>query len=358
MKTEFSIQVSPQQIDLLRRGEPINISIKVLPKVGQPFGFHGNGEVGWTPAGATMDEGGGVRMSFLEFFRQQIDRLRESGNMRTSETYQAAHNKFRLFRRGYDVMVDEIDGEMMEALQSFLRSQRLSMNSISFYMRIIRAVYHRAVEQGLGVDCQPFRHVFTGSQTTAKRALSIDELRRIKRVRLTNKKERFARDLFLFSFYTRGMSFVDLAYLMKSDVHEGTMSYIRRKTGQMLTMKWERAMQRIVNRHRSLTPYLLPIIHTEGVKERGQYRGVQDQVNRLLKRIAAKAEVSQNLTMYCARHSWATIAREQSIPMSVISHAMGHTNESTTEVYLKAIDLAIIDKCNSEIISLLEKTQD
>ena len=340
------IHLSPQQMETLRRGETISISIGA----GHLDGQRKAGPV-IRPAPAPKKEEG--RAMFLAFFKEQIERLRAQGNARTSETYQAAHNKLRAYMQGHDIAVTEIDGAMMEGLQSFLRGQRLSMNSISFYMRIIRAVYHRAVEQGMSQDRQPFAHVFTGSQATAKRALSLDEMRRIKRLRLHDSDERFARDLFLFSFYTRGMSFIDLAYLKKDDVHDGMMVYTRRKTGQMLTVRWEHAMQQIVNSHPSATPYLLPIIHTAGQNERNQYRTVQDHINRLLKTIAVKAGIRQNLTMYCARHSWATIAREQKIPVSVISHAMGHSSESTTEVYLKAIDSSIIDKCNSDLIKLL-----
>ena len=295
-----------------------------------------------------------VSVGFLQLFDQQIQRLKANGNLRTSETYQAACNKMRSFLNGQDLLPTEIDSTMMEALQAFLRVQGLSMNTISFYMRIIRAVYHRAVEQGLCDDIQPFRHVFTGTQTTAKRALSLEELRRIKNLELTSRHERFARDLFLFSFYTRGMSFVDLAYLKKDDVRDGILVYIRHKTGQMLAVRWETVMQRIVDLHPSSTPYLLPIIHTESDTMRNQYRVVQCRVNRMLKSIAKKAGIRQNLTMYCARHSWATIAREHKIPVSVISHAMGHTNEQTTEVYLKALDSSIIDQCNYEMIGLLE----
>ena len=348
MKTGINIQLSPQQLETLRRGEEISFSISLEHDDVQLQ------KMDIFRSGNPPPEAGKDRMMFLEFFRQQIERLQSNGNLRTSETYQAAHNKFLAFRQGKDIAADEIDGAMMEALQAFLRLQGLSMNSISFYMRIVRAVYHRAVEQGLCSDCHPFTHVFTGSQTTAKRALNLEELKRIKNLVLTNPDEQFAQDLFLFSFYTRGMSFVDLAYLKKENVHDGMMVYTRRKTGHMLAVRWERVMQRIVDRHPSPTPYLLPIIHAPGYNERNQYRTVQDHVNRLLKDIAMKANIRQNLTMYCARHSWATIAREHKVPVSVISHAMGHTNELTTEVYLKAIDSSVIDQCNYEMIGLLE----
>ena len=347
MNSNISIHLTPEQLEMLQKGKTINISISV-------------GHV------TTQNESDTRRKSdwhyqgvencptFLIFFRQQIDRLVSNGKERTSETYLSAFHKFLAFRRGRDLEIRDIDGTLMEALQAFLRAQGLSMNSISFYMRILRAVYKRAVEQGLSEDLQPFAHVFTGSQATAKRALCLKDLRKLKQLVLTDADELFARDLFLLSFYTRGMSLVDLAYLRKEDVHDGMMGYIRRKTGQRLTMRWEKEMQQIVCRHPSSTHYLLPIIHTTGYKERNQYRVVQDRVNRILKTLATRAGINQNLTMYCARHSWATIAREQKIPVSVISHAMGHTNELTTEVYLKAIDSAVIDRCNSQMIELVK----
>ena len=347
MDTSINIQLSQQQIESLRQGETICISICLEHSKRQ--------HVPNADSSSTLSSPKEVHhVKFLPFFRQQIERLRTNGNLRTSETYRATYLKFCSFLKDRDITADDIDGAMMEGLQSFLRLQSLSMNTISFYMRILRAVYHRAVEQGLCIDCQPFTHVFTGSQATPKRALTLEELKRIKNLVLTDPDELFARNLFLFSFYTRGMSFVDLAYLKKENVHNGMMAYNRRKTGQMLVMKWEAAMQKIIDLHPSTNPYLLPIIQNEGCYERSQYRIVQGRVNRMLKLIAVKADIKQNLTMYCSRHSWATIAREAKVPMSVISHAMGHTNESTTEVYLKELDSSIIDQSNYEIISLLE----
>lgn len=341
MKQEIVIQLSPQQVEALRGGDTLTIVISSKKcqddeeeEVSQPA------------------ETGG---SFFTFFQMQTAWLHDNGKARTSETYRAALNKLKVFRKDEDLSPKEINGEMMERFQAFLRLQNLSMNSISFYMRIIRAVYNRAVEQGMSINRHPFRHVYTGHPKTNKRALTIDEMRRIRHLRLSNVKECFARDLFLFSFYTRGMAFVDMAYLRKQDLQDGILTYKRHKTGQVLSIKWEPAMQRIVNQYVSTNKYLLPIIHTAGRKERGQYRNVQNHVNRLLKTVAAKTGVTRNLSMYWARHSWATIAREHKLPVSVISHGLGHSNEHTTEIYLKSIDISVIDKCNQEIISLLNE---
>lgn len=174
-------------------------------------------------------------------------------------------------------------------------------------------------------------------------------------LQIDDREVRFARDLFLFSFYTRGMSFVDIAYLQHSDVKDGILTYKRRKTGQQLTVSWEASMQEIVDEYSQSghSPYLLPIIKKRNGKERNQYRHVQALVNSHLKTIAQMAGINCKLTMYCARHSWASIARQLDIPMRVISRGMGHDNELTTEIYLKSVDSQSVDQANREIISLV-----
>ena len=337
MKHEVTIQLSQQQMKALKAGDTLVIIINT-EKTEQE------------KPGTPVTETGG---SFFRFFQQQTSRQREMGKVRTSETYQATFGKFKAFRNGMDLSATGINGVMMEDFQAFLRSQNLSMNSISFYLRILRTVYHRAVEQGLTIDRDPFRRVYTGHDKTEKRALNTDEVKRIRRVSLSNEEERFARDMFLFSFYTRGMAFVDMAYLKKKDLSDGILTYKRHKTGQKLSIRWEPAMQEIVNRYASGNEYMLPIIHTADSTERNQYRNIQNRVNKLLKAVAAKTNVTKSLSMYWARHSWATIAREHKLPISVISHGLGHANERTTEVYLKSIDISVVDKCNLEIINSL-----
>ena len=341
MKHEVKIQLSWHQLKALKDGDTLTIIISSE-----------NIDEEQVDAVPPVAEKGG---SFFSFFEFQTARLREIGKVRTSETYRATLRKFKVFRKGEDLLPTQICSEMMEDFQAFLKSQNLSMNSISFYMRIVRAVYNKAVEQGMTINRDPFRRVYTGHDKTNKRALNTDEVRRIRHISLSNSGERFARDMFLFSFYTRGMAFVDMAYLKKKDLHDGVLTYKRHKTGQKLSIRWEPVMQEIVNRYVSHNKYMLPIIHTADNKERNQYRNIQNRVNKLLKAVATKSNVTQNLSMYWARHSWATIAREHKLPISVISHGLGHTNERTTEIYLKSIDISVVDTCNHEIInSLLE----
>ena len=348
MKTHIlRIELDKEQIKALEEGAVLTIRLNS----GTPSPVNIEDDVIFDQEAEGKETGG----SFFDFFRQQIDRMQASGSTRTSETYRATFRKLFDFRQGRDLSPTEIDSALMENFQGFLRNQNLSMNSVSFYIRILRAVYHRAVEAGMTVNRRPFRHVYTGIAKTNKRALTIEEIKTIKHFPLILASERFARDMFLFSFYTRGMSFVDMAYLKKSDLQDGMLTYKRQKTGQRLTIRWEPAMQEIVDRYPSNNrKYLLPIICKIGNNERNQYRGKQNRINVALKDIARRINISQNLSMYCARHSWATIAREQKFPISIISHGMGHTNERTTEIYLKSIDIAVIDNCNGELIRLLE----
>ena len=162
-----------------------------------------------------------------------------------------------------------------------------------------------------------------------------------------------ARDLFMFSFYTRGMSFVDMAYLTQENLNNGTLIYRRKKTGQLLFIKWESCMQEIVDRYKSSSKYLLPIIRDEYANERKQYLNSLSYTNKKLKKIAKITGISSHLSMYVARHSWASIAKKNRIPISIISEGMGHDSESTTQIYLASLDTSAIDRANHLIIKLV-----
>jgi len=292
--------------------------------------------------------------SFFGFMDEVICRLRRLGKVRTAETYTSTLHSFRCFRNGEDVMLDEINSDLMMEYEAFLKSHGVVMNTISFYMRILRAVYNRAVEKELATQCYPFKHVYTGIDKTIKRAIPLEAIRRIKELDLSlNPNLDFARDMFLFLFYTRGMSFIDMAYLKKTDLHDGVLSYRRRKTGQPMSIRWENCMQEILDKYPvNETGYLLPIIKTSD-GERLQYRNMQRLVNNKLKEISKMAGLRMNLTMYVSRHSWASIARSQHIPLSVISEGMGHDSENTTQIYLASLDNSMIDKANEMILKKL-----
>ena len=291
--------------------------------------------------------------SLFGFMQDIIRQLKQLGKVRTSETYTAALASFMKFREGQDILLDEIDSDTMMLYEAWLKFNGNCPNTTSFYMRILRAVYNRAVEKELTEQKYPFKHVYTGIGKTVKRALPLKSIKRIKELDLTLKPHLdYARDMFLFSFYTRGMSFIDMAYLKKSDLKNSVIIYRRRKTGQQLSIKWEKCMEEIIAKYDgcSTAQYLLPIITNPCAEERTQYRNAISRINVALKEVARLAGLNMPLTMHCARHCWASIAKSKNIPLSVISEGMGHDSEETTRIYLASLDTNAVDKANSLIL--------
>lgn len=290
--------------------------------------------------------------SVFNFIRRQIHHKEQIGKVRSSETYRSMLNSFTCFRKGVDLTFDMMDGMLMELYEAWMRKCGLTRNSTSFYMRILRTNYKLAVEKGLTPDRHPFRKVYCGIDKTVKRSLPFSEIKKISALDLSRKPSMdFARDMFMFSFCTRGMSFIDMAYLKKADLNNGCLAYRRKKTGQLMMIEWTKQMQDIIDKYKSDgTSYLLPIITSEDGSERRQYQNQMRKINRLLKDIANRAGLPLSLSMYYARHSWATIARGRDVPLAVISEGLGHDSETTTQIYLDSIKSSEVDKVNRMIL--------
>lgn len=295
-------------------------------------------------------------ITLFNFIEKLIVKLQKNGQVRTSETYNCTLNSFKRFRHGNDLYFVELDNDLLMSYEYFLKSEGLSMNTISFYMRRLRAIYNRAVEEGIAEQNNLFKKVYTSSEKTVKRAIPLKSIKRLKSLDLSySTAKAFARDMFLFSFYTRGMSFVDIAYLQKKDLKNGVLNYRRKKTGQLLYVRCEPCMQEIIKRYESATnsTYLLNIIKDNKNDARKQYLNALTLINRSLKSIGKLIGLDKPLSMYVARHSWASIAKAEGISLSVISEGMGHDSESTTQIYLASLDSSVIDKANQKIIKLI-----
>lgn len=299
---------------------------------------------------APSDTGG-----ILCFANDVLRQLEQTGKPCTVEKYANFTRSFSRFLGGNDVPLDEVDSDLMIRYENFLEAGGVCPNTSSYYLRGIRAIYNRAVERDLTVQRRPFRHVYTGIDKTVKRAVPLKVIRRIRELDLRlSPTIDFARDMFLFSFYTRGMSFVDMAYLKKQDLRDGVLTYRRKKTGQLLAVSWESQMQEIIDKYGDTgTPYLLPVIRDVTRDARRQYTNAGHLVNKRLKEIGRMLGLHVPLTMYVARHAWASIARSNGISLPVISEGMGHDSESTTRIYLASLNTSEIDKANKAILKML-----
>ena len=243
--------------------------------------------------------------SLFNFMESIIAKLKQNGKVRTSETYKSTLNSFKKFRQDEDIMLDCLTSKIMEAYEAWHHKRGVAPNTISFYTRILQAVYNRAVEDDIIENRNPFRHVYTGVDKTVKRALPLVLIKKIKALDLTPTPSLdFARDMFLMSFYFRGMSFIDMAFLRKTDLKNGYATYRRRKTGLQLIIEWTKEMQMILDKYpENTSDYLLPIIRNPGTNERCTYRNIGDNINHNLKKIAKMVGVTIPLTLYVASHS-------------------------------------------------------
>ncbi len=297
--------------------------------------------------------------TLFNFIRSMITKKTAAKRYGTAKTYRDSLASFSSFRNGKDITFDDLNEDVINQYEAWMKNKGLKRNSSSCYLRTFKTLYLKAVDMGLTDDRDIFRHVFTGFATTTKRAISIDAIKAIRKLNLKDGSPlAFARDMFMLSLYLQGMSFVDIAYLKKSDIRNGQLQYSRKKTGQALTISWEKPMQEIVDAYSHLTkdtPYLLPIITKQDGTERKQYEKAEHNVNRNLKKIGEMAGLHIPLTTYVARHSWASIMRDMGNDITVVGKGLGHSDIKTTQIYLSTIDNSTVMRANKRFLGRILK---
>lgn len=297
------------------------------------------------------------RNNLINYITLISERLLLSGKRKTSDNYKNLANRIKEFASNDYTSIHDIDCDFVESFEAWLLSRGVKRNTSSFYIRILRAVWNKAIDNGLlpPTIIDPFKHVYKGVDATVKRAISVDDIKKIKSINLkAYPKLEFARDLFMFSFYTRGMSFIDIVGLKKENIQEGMISYQRRKTGKLIHIKLEKDIKRIIDKYiRVDSDYIFPIATCEA-DEYTKERNFLEYTNKNLKELAVYCNIRANLTMYVARHSWASIAHNvANVPISVISKGMGHSSEKVTQVYLASFGNKDIDKANENVIGCI-----
>ena len=296
---------------------------------------------------------------FLRFMHSLVCRMIEAGKLGTAKNYRAAMASFSRFRGGRDLRFSEVDVRLVEDYEIWLTARGMRLNSVSFHMRILRAVYRRAVGKGLTADRRPFRSVYTKIEKTVKRAISMADICRINALDLAGERNMMvARDIFMFLFCTRGMSFVDAVNLRKSDVRPDMIVYNRLKTRQRIAVGMNGHIRALIDRLSvASSDYLLPVLSGGTAEDlRRQYESALRRTNNSLNKIGRLINLEANLTTYTARHSWATIAKQKGVPTAVISDALGHDSEKTTQIYLASISSDVIDSANETVLHDLSQT--
>lgn len=294
---------------------------------------------------------------FLSFIVRTIEQKRTAGKSSLAAKYQTTLNSLQRFLSNRTLTFEGLNRTLLQEYESWMLEQSLCRNTTSFYMRNLRALYNQAVDQGLCEQTHPFKGVYTGIDKTTKRALTASEVQQLKEQPLPAKSaEEFARDLFLFSIYTRGMSFIDIAHLQKSNLQHGYLVYARKKTGDPLKIRWMSCMQELVDKYsRPHSDYLFPILQPtdDESKRRLHYANCLHRVNRKLKQMGRAFGFQFPMTTYVARHSWASIAKNEHVHIATISEAMGHHSETTTAIYLSELNSSVVDQANDVVLKAI-----
>ena len=248
----------------------------------------------------------------------------------------------------------DIDYLFVKEYENYLCSTGVTQNTVSFYLRNFQTIYNLAYETGIDMhDNYPFRKIQIRHNKTAKRALKLDIIKKIANFDLSDFEhlER-VRDMFMFSFYTRGMCFVDIVHLESSNIVDGVIRYKRRKTNQPLQITVTKPLQSILDKYRGDEIYVLPFLNASSQSSLyKKYQAIYGMLYRDLKELRTLLGITTPLTFHVARHSWATIAKELGASTSAISEGLGHSSEKTTTIYLKEFDSSVIDKINEKVVS-------
>jgi site-specific recombinase XerD len=289
--------------------------------------------------------------NILDFMDQRCSKMKLDGRYKSASLLETVKRSFETFLQISARPLLGIDAELMKQYEEYLFSNNLSPNSSSCYMRTLRSVYNKAVEEGLSSQKFPFRYVYTGIAKTRKLAINEQAIRQMMQLDFSSEPTlSLSRDLFMFSFYTRGMSFVDMANLTQQNLHQNYLSYKRSKSGAKISIKIEPCINHILKKYRrtSKHPFLLPIKTSSD----SSYASPLRIHNKRLRRISQILRLEKPLSSYTARHSWATIALRNGVDLITISESMGHSSERTTRIYLDSLGQNMLDKANEAVIKL------
>jgi integrase len=299
---------------------------------------------------------------FCEFTSGIAGKLNEAGRFGTARAYTSAAKSFSRFLAGKDIRLNKINASLMKEYEAYLFQNKRMKNTVSCYMRSLRASYYAAIREKLVTRKKekPFGSVFTGNATTNKRAVNGKTIREVCAVgdslkdSPANESLILSCDLFSFSFFTQGMSFADMVNLKQEDIKNGHIRYLRQKTKQPVCVKLEDCMRRVINKYaKDDSEYIFPVLRECNTAE-SRWKKTQSSLsvyNRNLKRIATLAGIEEKLTSYVPRHSWASIASTEGIPVSTISRGMGHESEKTTRIYISHLDYSDVGRANCLVLS-------
>ena len=289
-----------------------------------------------------------------------IKQLTNSGKVGNAFVYSCAVNKLKTFV-GNSFPFEELTYKKLVEFQDSMLAEEIKVNTISVYMRTIRAVYNRAIKEGLVPGTSyPFTAYRIKNEKTVSRSLTLQEIRSIVKLKLEPDTPNWHwRNYFMLSFCLIGINFADLLTLTGSNVVDGRIVFRRKKTGKIYTIKLQRKAIDILSNYTEVdkpdkTKLLLPVLKqtSDPVKLKKDIWQAIKTCNEYLVRIAKECKIEKSISTYYARYTFANTARGLGYSKDIIGQALGHSyGNATTSIYLDDYDNKIIDAANAKVIT-------
>ena len=260
----------------------------------------------------------GEGFGFIAYANSRVEKLKDEGR------YDAA-NKLKMYLRRFitylgknEVPFKDFDALLMHNYHTWLKNQELGRNTISLYIRNLKRVYKLAVNDELAADSNPFEGMDVSYRVKKERnGLTLDEVKRLRDLDLSGESEMtvFARDIFLFTVYTKGMRSDDIFRLTSKNIKDGRLTYRQHVTGKEISIPWEPALKEIADRYKQDgTPLLFPVVTAKSPREQWrQYDGLLHRINYSLKKLGERIGLDYPLNLTVARHSWESMTKSVSI---------------------------------------------
>jgi integrase/recombinase XerD len=303
------------------------------------------------------------KITVFKFIDEIVADLIKANKIGNASAYKDCKRALSRFRNERDLNFSDIDVSFLKKFERSFSERNVTGNSISVYMRSLRAVFNKAIQEGYcKKDLYPFNEykISKLNTDTSKRALTKEQMQKLIGLEIKPADPLYdAQQLFIFSYYTRGMNFTDMAMLKWSDITNGRIIYVRAKTGKTYNLSILEPAKVILKHYKKFTnrkkdDYVFPLlnknIHLKPEQIDYRTEKMNKKINKDLKVIASMAKIDFNLTTYVARHSYATIMKRAGISTSVISESLGHDTEKTTQIYLDSFENLVLDEANKAIL--------
>jgi len=294
----------------------------------------------------------------LDFYDLVITQLDSEGRIGYSNIFSSSKCNFKKFSKKDDKSFISFSKIDFENYEKFLLENKKSDNTMSFYIRTFTRLWNIAIEKGsCPKDHHPskyFKFKAYRRFKTKKRAVSPETIKAIESLNFENSSRIFrSQQYFLFSYYARGINFIDLAKLKLNKNLVGTeLIYVRSKNKRKYHYQLHSKAVSIIrlferSPFKSDAGYVFPILqsyHDSPKKIDARIDSALKDLNEDLGKMAKSIGLEKQLTSYVARHSFATHLRNKNISVSIIQEALGHESEMQTMTYLDELDDSIISE--------------